>query len=220
MDFFHIVGYSCFLTYASPSLMLWIVLCFIMLEVFSLVCNLCARVASLCVFIMRLHYLKKEKIMLEAFGFLRLSVDTLLYFSPYRFMTLTEITKMLVLLSSLQSILLSETACLMPSLICFYLHGILRLNGESTNSFSACLLVTAEFGGIIRLLVIPFIEKVYNLSFHSHFCCGSSESPYIVFCGSTLLSMLQLYVIFLFTKKLICSLNHAKNHPIACLFYS
>lgn len=142
--------------------------------------------------------------MLEAFGFLRLSVDTLLYFSSYRFMTLTEITEMLVLLSSLQSILLSETACLMPSLICFYLRGILQLNGQSTNSFSACQPVTAGFGDIIRLLVIPFIEKVL-LNHHT------------LFCGSFLLCMLQLIVIFLFTKKLFCSLDHAKNDPIACL---
>jgi hypothetical protein len=32
----------------------------------------------------------------------------------------------------------------------------------------------------------------------------------MVFCGSFLLCMLQLIVIFLFTKKLFCSLDHAK----------
>uniref|UniRef100_A0A803QTH2 Uncharacterized protein n=1 Tax=Cannabis sativa TaxID=3483 RepID=A0A803QTH2_CANSA len=47
-----------------------------------------------------------------------------------RFMTLTEIARMLESLFSLLNILLSETACPMQSQICFYQHGILHQSGE------------------------------------------------------------------------------------------
>lgn len=81
-------------------------------------------------------------IVLVAFSFF--SWFIFIIFPPNRFMTLTGITKMSVLLSSQQNFLSSGTAWLMPSLLCFYLHGTLRLNGESMNFF-----LSVAFGGTI-----------------------------------------------------------------------